>query len=117
MSIFSGSLGGSYSSNKGSSQQSVWGGQQPFLKDMYGGASDLYGSQMPFNQQFQQFGMNTVNPYMASLNPYMMQGFSGQMGGGQQGQAAQQVNPSLMKSLQKSLAGGQSNAGKMYRTL
>ena len=117
MSIFSGSLGGSHSSNSSNFSQSVFKPQATALGKMYRDSEALYNRQRGLQNQFQNFGMNTVNPYMASLNPYMMQGFGGLMGGGRQGATGAAVNPALQQSLQQSLSGGPSNTAKMYQDI
>ena len=117
MSIFSGSLGGSHSSNSSNFSQNVWKPQGKALTSMYDSARHTFANQQPFIQQFRNFGMNTVNPFMAGLNPYMMQGFGGLMGGGAQGATGAAVDPGLRDSLMKSLQGGQSNTAKMYQDI
>jgi len=103
------------SSYKSSSSQEVFG--EKAFRNMYGQANKLYRQQKGLNPEFQQFVQGQVNPFMQGLNPYMMQGFGQQMGGGMQGGAGQQINPALQQSLQQSLAGGQSNEGRMYEDI
>ena len=109
---------GGASHDKSSSSQKVWNPQARALGGMYNQAGRLYHNQLGLQNQFQNFGMNTVNPYMASLNPYMMQGFGGLMGGGQQGQFAQQMSPELQASYAQSLGPqGPTNTQRMYQDI
>ena len=85
--------------------------------NMYGAAGDLYEQQSAMNPQFQQFMMGQVNPFMMGLNPYMMQGFGAQMGGGGLGATGAAVDPALRDSLQQSLSGGPSNTARMYQDI
>lgn len=112
------SVGGGFSksSNKSSSEEKIFKPQHEALNTLYGRGKKTYTKAAELNDPFREFGMNTVNPYMQSLNPYMMQGFGGLMGGGQQGGFAQQMSPQLQQSLQQSLNGPQqpTNTQRMY---
>mgnify|MGYP001820517359 CR=1 FL=1 len=109
-------LGGGSSHDESSSKQEVWKPQGKALEDMYKQAGGLYGQGQWMNPAYQQFAQSQMMPFMQGLNPYMMQGFGGLMGGGQQGQFASQMNPELQNSLMQSLNGSGQPTGmqQMY---
>lgn len=112
-------IGGGSSGSKSSSQQNqrVWAPQGDALGDMYSGAGGIFNQNQQMNPQFQNFMSQQINPMMMGMNPYMMQGFQNQMGGGAMGATGGAVDPALRQSLQNSLAGGQSNMSKMYSSI
>lgn len=105
--MFGISAEGGASHDNSFSSDTVFRPQAKALGRLYNNAKHLYKGQQGLQNDFQDFGRNTVNPFMQGLNPHAMQGYGGLMGGGQQGQFAQQMNPALQQSLQQSLNGPQ----------
>ena len=111
-----GSSSKSDSSSQGGYQDSVWGGQSPFLKDLYGQAGDLFGNtnqnmqgMIPGAQQNMQDIADQSQPFWQDQmqgGAYQDMGLQNQL----MGSLNQSLNnPSAMQDINSMIMGGEGN--------